>query len=411
MDLSTRLGAPRIVAKDDAHTFHGTRQIDASRENAAETTAETKARLSVFRTEPVRGVFSTGADLGLGIGKQHTDGILVGGKGPVKAEHEHTERGYLVSFDATYEVRADVRRNFGDVVGFWREHDSLRGQRWAEVPDAVRVWVPAHEIHHIGALSDAELAKLDPADAEHHRTNLPGEPGAAAPARPAPRRSDVGRMPDIAEGSEHSSAEGESPHGTASPQAQSEQAEHEERPAAAPRRDEDDHEPVGAPAEVGRGVGKVELYRLAAGAELVRQVEERLRHWTGNNGGALSTSRLELAAKTLVGPYDRLLPRHPFEPINERLVQDVLGPTLAGSVADAAIEDMLTGGRSVFVEGATPFGKVEQLVVLRAELGRAGTTGRSARPWRRRAWRPSTSPAPATCGVGAGTWACGCSAT
>ena len=83
----------------------------------------------------------------------------------------------------------------------------------------------------------------------------------------------------------------------------------------------------------------------------------------------MSSSRLELALKTLAGRHGRLLPRHPFEPVNERLVHDVLGPALAGTVADAAIEDMLTGGRTIFVEGATPFGKVEQAVVLRAELG------------------------------------------
>ncbi|EWM19106.1 LigA protein [Kutzneria sp. 744] len=348
VDLSTRLGAPRIIAEDDAHTFRGTGQAESSRENLAETSAEYKARFSVFRTEPVRGVFSTGADLGLGVGKAHTDGILVTGRGPVRAEREHTERAYLVSFDATYQLRAVVRRNFGDVVGFWREHDSFRGERWVEVPDAARVWVPAHEIHRVGVLSDDELAKLDPADAERYRRDAAEMDVAEVDAR---RSVDVGRLSPIPEGSER----GDSARGRTEPAQQ---------PAA-----EDDHPPVAAPADIGRGVGKVELYRLAAGVELVRQIEDRLRHWTEHRGGALSSSRLELALKTLAGRHGRLLPRHPFEPVNERLVHDVLGPALAGTVADAAIEDMLTGGRTIFVEGATPFGKVEQAVVLRAELG------------------------------------------
>jgi hypothetical protein len=65
-----------------------------------------------------------------------------------------------------------------------------------------------------------------------------------------------------------------------------------------------------------------------------------------------------------------------FAPINERLVRDVLGPTLTGSQFTPALREMLTAGRPIFLEGATPFGKVEQLVVLRATLG-AGTYHRT----------------------------------
>ncbi|MFK4105960.1 hypothetical protein ACI2L1_39075 [Streptomyces sp. NPDC019531] len=101
-----------------------------------------------------------------------------------------------------------------------------------------------------------------------------------------------------------------------------------------------------APAHVGRGSGSVDLYRLEAGGELVQQIARRLDEWSVENGRPTR-----------------------FDRINERLVHDVLGPVLSGPAAGTAIEQMLNGGRPVFLEGDTAFGKVEQLVVLKAELG------------------------------------------
>jgi hypothetical protein len=315
IDLSARLGNPRLLARDEAHSFRHVAKTRTNREAKAETGAGYKARLSLFEVGPIGTALAEGAELSIGGSHVHTDGVIRIDGTAATDRGDRVERGYLVGFDATYDVRTSARRDWGDVTGLWHEGAAREESRWIRLPDAVKVWVPAGEVHRVGELTAADVAKLGPAEAGLYRTEQ------AKLAEPA-------------------------------------------RKTAEPAESDGD---VRAPGNVGRGTGTVELYRLEAGAELVRQVQVRVEAWADEHRGP-GPDPVDLARATLLEPAGAR-PRSPFDPINDRLVHDVLGPMLTGAAADAAVREMLTGGRSVFLEGNTAFGKVEQLVVLRAVLG------------------------------------------
>ena len=135
------------------------------------------------------------------------------------------------------------------------------------------------------------------------------------------------------------------------------------------RADPVDPELVRAPADTGHGTGRVEVYRPEAGVELLTQVGLHLNEWTRRHDGSSRPDLLALVQQAVGAPERPTRRELEFGPLNDRLVRDVLGPSLTGSEFNPVLHDMLNGGRSFFLEGQTAFGKVEQLVVLRAKLG------------------------------------------
>ncbi|WP_232241348.1 hypothetical protein, partial [Kutzneria sp. 744] len=124
-----------------------------------------------------------------------------------------------------------------------------------------------------------------------------------------------------------------------------------------------------APADTGHGTGRAEVYRPEAGVELLTQIGLHLNEWTRRRGGSPEPDLFALVKQTVGMPERPTRRELEFGPLNDRLVRDVLGPSLTGAEFNPVLHDMLNGGRSFFLEGQTAFGKVEQLVVLRAKLG------------------------------------------
>ncbi|MBC9726008.1 hypothetical protein [Streptomyces sp. TRM68367] len=340
LELSTRLGQPRVVARDDEHRFGGTRFGKAEWETDAQKGWGVKGKLAGGIMVP-HGDTYLGPDLYVGLLYSRAKGASTANAGQDVATEGWRERGYLVSFDATYDVHTATGRSWQDISTLIHEGPVVERSKWVRVPDAVKVWVPASEIHRIGALTESDLAKLTDGDAEHYRAAVQMEPGREAEQEQETPVTDTPETPAV-----------EPPAVTEVPR------------LPVPE--------VRAPANVGRGSGRVELYRLEAGGELVQQIARRLDQWSAENG-RVTRSWLDLAYQTLGRPAQGQVPVPArvakFDRINERLLQDVLAPTLTTSGFGAALEEMLNGGRAVFLEGDTPFGKVEQLVVLRARLG------------------------------------------
>ncbi|MGW2520808.1 hypothetical protein ACWC09_28075 [Streptomyces sp. NPDC001617] len=342
VDLSARLGDPRVVAVDEEHRFGGTRFGEVERTAGGQQGWAVRLKVDGGVLAPVEELLTYFGGYAAGVVTYgRTDGTsAVRGAKDVSAG-DWTERGYLVSFDATYEVRAAKGRAWQDITSLTHGTPVEERSRWVRVPDAVTLWVPASEIHRVGELTESDLGKLAAQDAERYL--------AAA---------------DVAAVDAGSQAVADTPVEEPPAPAETDDTPVKESP-------EPDVSAVRAPANTGRGSGRVELYRLEAGGELVQQIARRLDEWSVQKGRA-GRSWLDLAYQVLGRPA--LQEAGParvakFDRINDRLVHDVLGPTLPASGFGTVIEEMLNGGRSVFLEGDTPFGKVEQLVVLRARLG------------------------------------------
>jgi hypothetical protein len=350
LDLSTRLGQPRVLARDDEHRFGGTRFAKTEWETDAQKGWGVKGKLAGGIMAPASDLDTYfGAELDLGLLYSRVKGASTANAAKDVATEGWRERGYLVSFDATHEVHTVTGRAWQDISTLIHQAPVVEQSKWVRVPDAVKVWVPASEIHRIGALTESDLEKLADGDAEHYRAAAQTEAGRQAeqeqdtPVTDAPvtdtPETPVAESPAVAEVAEVP--------GSSVPE-------------------------VRAPANVGRGSGRVELYRLESGGELVQQIARRLDQWSAENG-RVTRSWLDLAYQALGRPAEAQVPAPgrvaKFDRINERLLQDVLVPTLTTSGFGAALDEMLNGGRAVFLEGDTPFGKVEQMVVLRARLG------------------------------------------
>jgi len=253
---------------------------------------------------------------------------------------EHTERGYLVRYDAIEQVRTSSRRNWIDVFHHVHTGTPDRRAKWRTVTDSVEVWVPASEIHHVGELTD--LRHLDPDDVTHYHAGRAADAERDTPG--ATRPADNG-------------------------------------PAGKGKAVDSEPEPVRAPATVGKGHGRVELYRPQHQAELVRRIQVALdEHSPQPDRTATSRARrlVEIAYQALLRPT---LDRPESEPLptaqdatgldalNQRLVDDVLAPTANSGGFAGALGEMLVGRRPMILSGDSAYGHLEQLVLLHAELG------------------------------------------
>ncbi|MGW2716911.1 hypothetical protein [Streptomyces sp. NPDC001492] len=323
VDLSARLGDPRIVAVDEEHTFGGTRFGQVEQTSDTQRGWAVKGKLAGGVTTPLTDLrTSVGAELGGSLTYAETQGTSTAHAAEAMSADEWVERGYLVTFDVTYEVRTRKDTAWQDLATMVHRTPADERSTWALVPDAATLWVPAREIHRIGELTEQDIARLFADDAERYRA--------------AAAETDADTEPQPAD---------------STPAAQPAADTTPEEPSTAAVDGPADIPAVRAPANTGRGSGRVELYRLEAGGELVQQIARRLDQWSVENSRTASAR---------VAKFDR---------INDRLIHDVLGPSLTASGFGTVIEEMLNGGRPVFLAGDTPFGKVEQLVVLRARLG------------------------------------------
>lgn len=327
VDLAARLANPRILGMEEAHRFTATEVVAADRSTHVTRGSGVKAKIDLFEVPIVNSIVNPAGVLGGSIMRTRQDGLSHGEGLTESVSRTRSERGYLVAFDANYEVRTSVHRDWHDAIGFRHDGRIRQDAKWVSVPDAATVWVPAGEIHRVGVLADADVTRLGSAEARRYRQEHPEETGLEPGALDTVIHEDGAPPPEAG--------------------------------------------PLLPPSDVGRGSGRVELHRLEAATELLTQIALRLGDWTAQHERAPEPNILDLTREA----FGFSVPDRPnrrtveFAPINERLVRDVLGPTLTGSQFTPALREMLTAGRSIFLEGTTPFGKVEQLVVLRATLG------------------------------------------
>ncbi|GAB3553886.1 hypothetical protein J2S53_001310 [Actinopolyspora lacussalsi] len=340
-DLSTMLDTPRVVGRDDAHRFGGT---DERAEQGLDSKSKRNRgyRLGLDITH----YFSSGNPAALigpsfeAGGKYTTENAETSKADTAKSgsSHHHSDRGYLVRYDAVHEVRTSTRRSWQDPFRLLHRGDPDEQSKWVRVPDAVEVWVPASELHQVGRLNDSDIARLPDEDAEHYRSNI-----------------------------ERPGTDTENQHGTDS--GPTPQARRDNDVSA--RATDEERSTVRPPANVGRGSGRIELYRMGAARELLEQVRQRLDGWSREHGRPGARARmLDLAYEALGKPRVERQPSvAKFDAINERVVDDVLSQLGSRHGFNNAVEEMLNGGRHVHLTGDTPFGKVEQLVVLHARPG------------------------------------------
>ncbi|MFD2419621.1 hypothetical protein [Amycolatopsis pigmentata] len=322
LGLRLRLGNPHIVGRDDEHVFTRKTGMKTTAAKGKWRSRGLRAKINVADFVPLRKYFLGGTFAEIipryirAKNEESSDGIRDTG------EESHVERGYLVSYGGRYDLGASARRRWQDFYGFRHNGTRYEKSRWTQVRDAVQVWVPASEIHRVGVLTADDLAKLDDAETTRYQSERQ-RPGEASLARQGIDGHPVGS--------------------------------HREREAPVPEPDEPRVRP---PANVGRGVGRLDWYRLNAPVELAKEIGDALAAW----------SRDQAAKAGMKGKDYRTPSIEKFDQINERLLE-VLGPELASAGSDPALAAMLNGGWPVVVTGQTVFGKVEQLVVLRAEPG------------------------------------------
>ncbi|WP_229680507.1 hypothetical protein, partial [Saccharopolyspora thermophila] len=332
--LLTTLSNPTIVRRDDSHEF----RTDAHRSTA--TVKEDKAPKgwsALFNVTLILGVAQAllmGVDVNTAFRSMRGRSGEVARKSKTTEKHTYRERGYLVRYEATHVVRTSVRRRWQTAFHSLHDGSSTNRAKWVTVPRAVEVWVPASQIHQVGELTNAELAKLTPQDADRYRANH------VVAANTAETRSGADHDAGDAATDTRASASAQRPSVPTGPNG------NEVRP----------------PANVGQGRGEVSLNRLEAGRELAAKIAGAIEQWTQQQ----HTARVDepLRVKLFAPPG-----LSHFEALNDSLRHDELDPDFGSADAHLAVERILNGGLPVFGSADTPFGKVEQLIVVRGLLG------------------------------------------
>ncbi|MFI8301764.1 glycosyltransferase [Streptomyces nigra] len=332
VELSGELSNPRIVARDDAHVFAAD-GVAARGTNTADMSGQSLT--GHVSGAPVFGV-TPSLNMAPNAEATYSRATEVGGKASQGTQNatstQHTARAYLVTFDITHALATSSRRHWFDPIGMHHDSEWGKQQRWAHTEEAVAVWVPASEIHDIGQLDDVSLARMVTADAELYR-HARAQQAHDDTAKPAAGSTASESAPDHDE------------------RAQPDAATHAGKQG------------VPAPAPPLRGRGTAELHDHEAVQTFIREIEKRLPR---------GVDLLRSLATTADGPRreNRL---HALAGVNDRLIDGIIGPIAATNRLKAVLHDMLNGGWPVYLPALTPFGKVEQMAVIHAELG-PGTT-------------------------------------
>lgn len=326
--LATRLSAPRVVGRDDGFVFSTHSRLSTD-DNAADRrgTSVTAAVDWAFVKRPTPIILTGAVSEAVA-----TIGRFTGDEQAHVADrtsrHRYVERAYLIQFDATHVLRASTDRTRSDLLGL--NHRATRERaRQIVVPDGIRLWVPASEIHAVGGLADADMSRLHSADAARYLTNRrtdtvgevvgPGRPGLEAMAVPGDMAGEPGH--DL---------------GTVAP------------------------------------TDSTVVPRLLAG------LRDVLDQHDGHPGlvtpGGVAVRALDAVVRAAVrGMRPDRVPARPYAgtlaDTTGRIVDDIVTPLASVDGFGPALDQMLHGGWSILVPGTTAFGHVEKLVVLRAELG------------------------------------------
>ncbi|WP_433870154.1 hypothetical protein [Saccharopolyspora sp. CA-218241] len=311
LSLRTRLGNPTVVEVDEQHWFADKSSAETERATDEEKTWRARFRAALTLFIPVNPFFTSGATVGGELSYTRGSGSADAGKAKSSDAAGHHERGYLVRYDATHTLRTSVRRHWEDVFHKVRGGTARTATKSLRQPGYAEVWVPAGSIDQVGELTEADLAKLRPEDAERYRA-----------AR-----------------------------GTGEPD-----AEPREVPAVRP------------PDDVGRGRGDVTAHRPEAGRELAEGISRELDTWAREHGQVVSSPTRVLAAvqraMRLAGTSDRSAIQRRFDELNDGLMRSSVWPVLGSRLADPALREIVSGGLPILVVSDHPVGRLEQLVVV-----------------------------------------------
>ncbi|MET0189031.1 MAG: hypothetical protein ABW212_08545, partial [Pseudonocardia sediminis] len=344
LDLSTRLGQPGLTHFDPAHTFTRIDHTTSEHQTSANGMDGVKAKTNFTSVHTVRSPLSMMPVLEASAKYNVTKAEESGSAAKHTTTVTTTEPAYLVSFDAIDTLRSSPAHHWQDWFGLRHGTHSPPTTSWISTPDAVRMWVPASEIGNVGQLTPEDVARLAPEDRARYQQAHP-ETATVATSSSGPSS----RPGDPAVG---------------------------DPDAITP--DPVDPAAVRPPADVGHGLGQVELHRPQDAKKLIDDIRQALDGWSSAHGRPSWHARAiqvvwEALGKPSWMPVVTVPALHSgttrFDGIHQELVDRVLGPFTDPRGARGVPTEMLNGGRPLFLHANTPYGTLEQLVVLRAEMG------------------------------------------
>ncbi|GAA4545092.1 hypothetical protein GCM10023192_56730 [Amycolatopsis samaneae] len=337
-----QLGDPRVLGKVENHKF-----VEAPHSTTVLTSGPTKGRgmslkVNLLNLHPFNGSYLGGPVAGLN-GKfmrtEESKNTVAGRDTDVNVD---IEDGYLVAYSRTEEQTSSAFRGWHDAFGALHEGTVREGKQWIHLPGSVVYLVRSSAMHQVEGLRPEDLAVLDPAVAERYRQEHPAardgdqDNGVPVDDRPEPA---VTEPPALPEGTR-----------------------------------------VRPPKNVGRGEGSVSFADAKAPRELGKEVFRRLTEWSRREGARVQAENEGNRVKRFADWHNEVLSQPAegshepvslkwFDQINDRIHEDVLHPVLATPAADMLLRQARNGGVPLLRSARTPFGEVEQLVVLHAGLG------------------------------------------
>ncbi|MEU6128250.1 DnaJ domain-containing protein [Saccharopolyspora sp. NPDC047091] len=333
ISLRTRLSNPTPIRIDEHHWFTDKSNSETDRAVNLEKSLMGKLRAGAFAVLPVNKESGMGAGLGGELAYTRGSGTAESRNAKSTEAAGHYERGYLIRYDGEHTAHTSVRRRWESLLRRLHDGTPVHATKSLRQAGYATVWVPAGEIDQVGRLAEADIANLRPEDAERYR--WAHGPDAA-----------VDETPAVA------------PSGGEARSQQDEPRDVEPAPAVRP------------PDDVGRGKGVIAAHRLKAGGELAEGITEQLARRSRANGQSTSMRSQTLSAvlRALRGARASIDPpaaQRLFDSLNERMMRDSVWPVLGSRKGDPVLREIVNGGWPLLVVTDQPFGRVEQLVVVR----------------------------------------------
>ncbi|MCX2731760.1 DUF3626 domain-containing protein [Saccharopolyspora sp. NFXS83] len=374
ISLRTRLSNPTPLRVDDHHWFADKSASETARAVSVEKSLRGRLRAGLFAFFPVNKEFSVGAAAGADLSYTRGSGKAETGIAKSTDEAGHYERGYLIRYDGAHTAQTSVRRRWESTLRRLHDGTPVRATKSLQQPGYAQVWVPASAIDQVGELAEADIAKLRPEDAERYRRARGASDPAETTPESAPAEQDRdGLRPESPDALPFAGlAEAE----VANPRSDDPGSDREAEPSEhGPRAESPREAPaVRPPDDVGRGRGDITAHRLKAGGELADGISRELARWSRAAGRSTTTPFGSVAAvlralrqadaSVTPPPAQRL-----FDSLNDRMMRDSVWPVLGSLKGDPVLREMINGGWPLLVVTDQAFGRVEQLVVVRGNLG------------------------------------------
>lgn len=305
LDLSHHLESPRLAGKDPDHTFTRTDYTATETTSGRSHGRGFKAKAGFAALYEIRGWLNAGVVTASNLQNVRTSKSSTNPTGEARTTTTYREPAYLVSYDRVDALHGLGRHSWQDPAGFRHSSGRTEHRRWSRVPDGVREWVPASQIDRVGVLRAEDVAALDEPDRQRYLAAHP-EPGTSGAARPP--------LQDL-------------------------------------------------PVDMANS--RLDLYRPEIVRELVGHIETHLDSWMADKWAPDSTAAARPDARRPAAPSLGRVPW--FGEMRQELIERVLGLAADPAEFSAALEEMRSGGLPFHLHANTPFGNIEQTVVLKLD--------------------------------------------